>query len=566
MAGRIPLQHVALLALLAVTPAMAAEPAGVLVRYSFDDDNVATGPDTFAVYEAGRGRVELSSALRLSGYRSVEIRDVAGDGRFPELQGYFPLRRQGTLFAHFALLTTDPGETFNVALAGPEWFSLRRDGIGFWLQGRGGFLYHVSDSMPKKLVALRPFVWYVVDLAYRVDPGTYDLSIREEGHDEPVVRLVNQANASHQPGSAVDKFSFIGDTGEDTSNVDYYVDDVVLAADKPPVLPAFTAPGRRKLFIDAWSDYRRALMREPGCLPPADPLDFGISEPQVEALRRQHSASPLEVATSKTQPGIDRDPALPPDLARLLEAVSLWGRGCADLANGETHEALGEFEKAERLHPGGRIYGLSILLALARLGRWDEVQARVNRIRPEWKEDPRFAVAMAMIGAARDDLDQALQWLQDPAERLPDDRSNPALQRLWADPGSIDLMATLRTAYRERADTYVQDALLSEQYFLVLLWKGSYAEAERFAQRMAARLRELALPDTRWTEHAGDAAFFLKDLATARRLYETALRDRPRGTLLLEKLADVAFLDGDLPLERRYREKVYGTLQAKPAP
>ncbi|HXH28216.1 MAG TPA: tetratricopeptide repeat protein [Candidatus Polarisedimenticolia bacterium] len=566
MARRVSIQPVALALLLAATVALAAEPAGVLVRYSFDDDNVATGPDTFAVYEAGRGRVELSSALRLSGYRSVEIRDVAGDGQFPELQGYFPLRRQGTLFAHFAFLTTDERETFNVALAGPEWFSLRRDGIGFWLQGRGGFLYQVSDSIPKKLLPLRSFVWYVVDLTYRVEPGTYDLTIRQEGQVDPIVRLADQVNAAHQSGSALDKFSFIGDTGEDTSNVVYYVDDVVLAADAPPALPPLAAPGRRKLFIDAWSDYRRALMREPGCVPPAEPLDFGINESQVEALRRQHSASPLEVATSATQPGIDRDPALPPDLARLLEAVSLWGRGCADLAHGEPHEALESFEKAERLHPGGRIYGLSILSALARLGRFDEVDARIGLMRPEWKDDPRFAVALAMIAAARDDLDQALAWLQSPADRLPEDRSNPALRRLWAGSTDADLMTTLRTAYRERADGYVRDALLAEQYFLVLLWKGSYQEAERYALRMAARLHELALPDTRWTERAGDAAFFMKDLAAARRRYESALRDRPGNTLLFEKLADVAYLEGDLPLERRYREKVFGTLEAKSSP
>ena len=68
----------------------AADPrAPVLVRYSFDDD-VSTGPDTFAVYRGGKGHVGLSRAFHVSGYRSVELRDVAGDGTMPELQGYFP--------------------------------------------------------------------------------------------------------------------------------------------------------------------------------------------------------------------------------------------------------------------------------------------------------------------------------------------------------------------------------------------------------------------------------------------------------------------------------------------
>jgi hypothetical protein len=213
---------VALLAVLAIAApqeAAGANPPDLLVGYSFDDDQIESGPDTFAVYRAARGHVGLSTDFRLSGYHSVEIRDAAGDLEFPELQGYFPIRDHGTLYAHFALLTTDPRQTFNVALAGPAWFSLKKDGIGFWLQGRDGFLYAYSDSMPKKLAPLRAFVWYVVDLTYRIDDGTYDLVIRQEGRPQPVVARSLQANAANQPGSAVDRFSFIGDEGDDESIV-----------------------------------------------------------------------------------------------------------------------------------------------------------------------------------------------------------------------------------------------------------------------------------------------------------------------------------------------------------
>ncbi len=38
----------------------AAAPDHVLVRYSFDDDDVDTGPDTFAVFERAKGSVKLS--------------------------------------------------------------------------------------------------------------------------------------------------------------------------------------------------------------------------------------------------------------------------------------------------------------------------------------------------------------------------------------------------------------------------------------------------------------------------------------------------------------------------
>jgi len=102
MAGRVPLQPVAgtlVAILLASSAAPAATGSGsVLASYSFDD-TVATGPDTFAIWQGarhtatGKGRVSLSTAFHVSGYRSVEIKDVAGDGDFPELQGYFPARR-----------------------------------------------------------------------------------------------------------------------------------------------------------------------------------------------------------------------------------------------------------------------------------------------------------------------------------------------------------------------------------------------------------------------------------------------------------------------------------------
>src|SRR5262245_27838878 len=87
----------------------AAEPRSVLASYSFEDA-VATGPDTFAIWQGarhtgtGRGRVGVSDAFHVSGYRSVELRDVAGDGDFPELQGYFAARTAGRVFFHFAFL------------------------------------------------------------------------------------------------------------------------------------------------------------------------------------------------------------------------------------------------------------------------------------------------------------------------------------------------------------------------------------------------------------------------------------------------------------------------------
>jgi hypothetical protein len=196
---RYRLRILSLIFLLAVlflaVPAGAASPP-FLVRYSFDDGLTDTGPDTFTVFRNAKGSVQLSRAFHVSGYRSLEIRDVAGDGDFPELQGFFPERRDGRLFLHFALLVTNPREELNVAMAGPGWFELGKDGIALWLIVKNGVLRHVSDSIPKRLLRIKPFTWYGIDVDYDVARGRYDLLITEEGSPKPVVSLKNQPNAS----------------------------------------------------------------------------------------------------------------------------------------------------------------------------------------------------------------------------------------------------------------------------------------------------------------------------------------------------------------------------------
>lgn len=80
-----------------------------LVRYDFDDDlTIESGPDTFRVYRATKGTVEITSTYRRSGERSLMLRDVPGDGHFPELQGYLPLRRTGRLFMRLSFLWPIP--------------------------------------------------------------------------------------------------------------------------------------------------------------------------------------------------------------------------------------------------------------------------------------------------------------------------------------------------------------------------------------------------------------------------------------------------------------------------
>lgn len=568
MARRIPRQPVALaiLSLWCAAPAAAAGTGSVLASYSFEDA-VATGPDTFAIFQGarhvgtGQGRVSLSTAFHVSGYRSVEIKDVAGDGDFPELQGYFPARHAGRLFFHFAFLTTDAKEELNIVLAGPRFFEVEKDGIAFWLATREGRLVHVSDSIPKKLFAVEAFVWYAVDVVYDIPAGSYALTIRREGQDAPLVALRDQPNAARQAGSAVDKFSFVGAPyGE--SNVVYYVDDVVIGTDESVTQLPFVAPGRRKLFVDLFAEYQKQLRERPRCLPLTGPDDVGLSSSDLADLAREGLldrvrgllagesgtlAEAVRATASRWQP--------------VFAAVAQWNAGCQALDGGDARRAFPHFEKASALVPAGKAFRLSTVLALAAMKRFGEADERLLLLADD-RDDPRYAVVSAYVGLARGDLDQAEAWLRDPASRVLDRDANPLLA-LFRKAVPADLLSSLRAQLGAAFPGLLEETLLAEQYYYVQLWKGQYDAARDYALRMGERLRRAGLPATVWSERAGDAAFYRRDLSEARQLYEDAIRgEKDNGVLmaLYLKLADIAHLTGDLETERALREHYYGAL------
>ena len=550
------------LALLLTAPclAWAAEPP-FLVRYSFDDGATATGPDTFTVFRNAKGSVQLSTAFHVSGYRSLEIRDVAGDGDFPELQGFFPERREGRLFLHFALLITNPGQELNFALAGPGWFLLREDGIALWLIVRDGYLRHISDSIPKRLLAIKPFTWYGVDVDYDVARGRYDLRIAEEGNPRPVVSLRNQKNASAQPGAAVKTFSFIGDLG-DKSNVDFYVDDVVLGSDPGAKRPRFVAPGRRKFFVDTFAEQASLFkkIRQPGspvsCPPLLDLAEVGFSPRDLFEAR---VAGRLDTLETFLAPGpLPRvDSSTPPK----LRAVAFWKTGCHQMEEGKASEALKAFDAAVRESPEAPLYDLSRLLALTALKRWPEVDELLVTLHTRWTDDPRYALASALVAAQRKDLDEARAWL-DPAaaEAL---RREPPLGRLAGGDWTEDVLAALRTGDPEGWKRWRALSLASEQHFHLAILDGRTAEARDYALQMAQRLKAVKAPAGTWLERAGNAAFARRDLDEARQLYGQAKLGGAREVTILLKLADVHFLLGDLAAEKALRETFYGSLDPK---
>lgn len=542
----------------ATAPAQAGNPPTVLARYSFDD-SVETGPDTFAVFEGGKGHVRLSGAFHASGYRSVELRDVAGDGDFPELQGYFPARREGKLYFHFALLVTDPGQELNVALAGPRSFQMDADGIAFWLALRDGRLVHVSDSIPKKLFAPEPFVWYLADVAYDVGAGRYDLTLRREGREEALVALVDQPNAGSHPGSVVDKFSFVGAPAGDRSNAVFYVDDVVIATSQKGAPPGLVAPGRRKLFVDAFAEYQGLLAQRARCLPVGDVVrDFDLDLARLSELAEDQQLAVLRALLADDPPGPALH-AIDAGWKAVVQAGREWRRGCQALERGQPQQALARFESAASELEHAPLVALSQALALAELHRIEEADLRLAQI-GAWHDDPRYAVASAFVGLKRGDLARAEQWLRDPAARaLAEDAGGSWLvdPRQW----SAARFSGLREALGEQALRRVEQAFATEQYYFVLLWRGDAVAARDFALGMAERLRADGGPWALWTERAGDAAFFRRELREAEEQYQAArAADASRSGAIDLKLADVAFLRGDLALERTLRERYYGTL------
>ena len=507
-----------------------ASASSLLAGYSFEEDDIATGPDTFAVFRGGRGQVRLASDFRVSGCRSVEIRDAAGDRDFPELQGYFPLRRDGRLHAHFAFLTTDVTQTLNIALAGPERFKLKKDGIAFWLSVNDGVLRHMSDSIPKRLGPVRAFVWYSVDLDYDIVAGRYGLRIQEEGAGEPFVSLEAQPNAARQPGSGVDVFSFVGDVEDDASDVTYYVDDVMISSSRPAVLGPFVAPGRRKLFVDLFQQYRRLEAERLQCLPVLGPEDVGLSTEDVRALAQDGRLDTLQRAFATGT--VDRATLARTraDLATHLTAAADWGAGCAALAQQRNTEALAAFERAAAASPRARVYALSSGLALIALRRFDDADARLHQALNAFGDDPRPQVAFGLLGLARGDVPRAVAWLH-PAT-APRPGSSPAVSQTAAD--------TL---------------------YFALLAGGDYATARDWADQRAREAGARAPEAAAWLERRGDAAYYAGDREAAQAAYESALRLEPHASLWL-KLSDLAFLRGDLETERRLRERFYGHLDS----
>jgi hypothetical protein len=345
---------------------------------------------------------------------------------------------------------------------------------------------------------------------------------------KPVVALRDQFNAAKQAGSAVDTFSFIGDSGNDQSNVVYYVDDVVVSVDEAVPVAQFAAPGRKKFFVDYWDEHQRALLGRPRPLPAIDFSDLGILPADIQSLKGAGLWDALQ-QTLAGQP-VPVPQGASAEHRRFFEVAGLWVAGTAALNTGKA--------------------------AIA------QVDTRLLGVYADWANDIRFPAAIAMIGIARKNLAQAEEWLHVPADVVPDALGQQLLDRLRRNQIDASLLGDLRRRFPDNWQDYVDDKLIADQYFYVLLWQKQTGAAAQFAGRMVDRYRMLGIEPSSWIEKIGDAAFMQADLSEALRRYAQILgaeqaHAEPR---ILQKISDVYFRLGDLEQERLYRERVYGRL------
>ena len=561
----------AALAAIVAAPLSAAPPdaAGVLVDYAFDEE-IPTGPDTIRVFEHARGSVALTSTFRYGGYRALELRDIAASGDFPELIAYFPQADEGHLFVQLALLVATPDEEWNIGLAGPGGFGLEEDGLAFWLTGRDGWLFHTSDSIPKRLHALEALTWYVLTVDYDVGRGRYDLWLHREGDESPLLTLRDQPNAASRPGSAVSMLSFISDAGRDLSNAVYYVDDVLVARDRPASLGPMVAPGRRRFFVDRQSPSLEDFLRS---CPAAFGLEeLGLGGARLAGLDEEEVASLAElVAASRARAGAEReDPSgardresEAPDAAVniALEVMANYRLGCSALERGRYEAAALAFAAgvgAVAQGSGGEV-PTALLLgwghALVALERWEELDRVLARLEPI-AHDVRYALLAAFALARTGDPAEALAWVEPRARGVVEeaaggvaDASSPLLvQETAAAPSQISSGQSLRAA---------------EAYIALLRVGDRLAEAREFAEGIATQLTSSNEMSSRFHELAGQIAFAQRDLGAARVAFERAREGAEYPSRLLLALADVAWLQGDREEERRLREGIYGRLRVE---
>jgi hypothetical protein len=518
----------------------------VLVEYSFDDTSLPKVQDGFLIFENSKGFVDPSTAERFSGYRSLELQEQPVDGTFVELQGLFPVIDAGDVLFHFAILVENPDEELNIALAGPEHFYMKKDGINFWLKTIDGVLYQHSDSIPKKLFPIEANKWYVFDVVLHITKGTYDLRILDAAGN--LLALVKDlANAANQPGSKLSKLSFIGDLA-DASSVHYFVDDVRMIALTSPIdleagyknlkinsgnlshtptptnttnnhLATSTTNGkpssRPKGYFDELLELKKLEFQELKCLPATSIADFGLERNQLaenpdlrDELKRVFSIKENEVlgATVSNQES---------------EQVLLWRQGCLYLAAKRAKQAIPFLEKSLSISPGSTIARAALVAGYLGTTEKNKAEDRLFELYTMWKDDARLPVLLSMISRSSAHFKDAAAALSGVAGRIGEEKAKRLIGNLLVgdDAGFDGLVEHFGDSWKKELD----DLYIGQGYYYSLLFSGKFAEAAEFSKTFISRYEQYTTAKDFWNERLGDAFALDGKYSTALPIFESLL-------------------------------------------
>ena len=551
------LNHGRLLALSFLLPMLMGFKTGfhgsVEIDYGFEHNDLESGPDTFELFETETSDISVSSQFAFRGGRSLHVRDLDNNQDFPEFQGYFPLVRDGVVRVGFALMSPNPKETFNVALAGEQHFSMAKDGFGFWLINDAGLLRHMSDGIPKRLIELVAYQWYWFEIELNLDDGVYSLQIENE-FGEQLISLAQQAHPSSKAQSNLNMYSFIGDL-QDRSQANFYIDEFKLETDYADSPQPLKAPGRRSLFVEKWNQYYKKIEKLRYCLPTRLPYDFVIPENLLglEALQEESDTLRQLLAKPTTKFLAEFEHENP-----LIKGISKWALGCRHLQNGEHSAAIKNLLRAQELVGTTPATQLSLALAYAKSGKIYPAYSILNYGETRWADDVRWPVlraAIGFIGNSAADSEYALASL---AQALEYDRIKSEL--VLANMRWTTVSAANMLSQQQVWDEDVEKFVIAEQYYFSLLWQQKFSAAERFAQEFIGLLSRFKIQSSLWAERAGDAAFFSGDYRAAEQQYNKALGPKGSALSIRQKLADVYFMQGRMEKEREVRESIFGAL------
>lgn len=564
LVGRVQTEHSIKMKLSLLLPlslwicALTAFADQTVVSYGFDSGPLPTPDDGFYIFENSRGFVEPTTDEKFSGYRSLELQEGAVDGEFVELQGVVsPLERGDVLF-HFAFLVRNPEEELNIAIAGPQHFTMRRDGIAFWLKSIKGNLHHHSDSIPKRLFKLNENRWYVADVVLHLEKGSYDLRIVDHSTQKAEVLLENQPNAINAAGSKISKLSFIGDL-EDRSTVHYFVDDVELRILSSPInlregwdsagnritegdntsdnqnrrhITTASPSSSRKGYFDQFLETRRLEFEQPQCIPVTSFSDFGVTTRQLKGDDKLRAE--LKQVISAEQAKLVEPKTLSSPIAR---SAAFWRQGCLVLMGGNPLEARALFERS-LIENQNSIISRAALVAAASAAK-DRVRAEEHLIAlyQPWATDARLPVMIGMISAAWKEYRDVATALQGSAERFADSPGEPQLAKLIVgDNNGFDL---LRETFGDKWRGKLDELYIAQGYYYSLLFSARQVEAAQFAEKVASTHQELPPARAIWLERQADALVLSGRTAEAERLFNNLLQSCSDCASIRQKLKTI---------------------------